>query len=612
MNDAHWSGLNAPARKVAVTSRSLYVTMKDGVKVAIDLHVPRDAKGKIPAILRQTRYLRSLDAHPLAERLGIAAEFDINAKTRRRFLEAGYAWIDVDVRGTGASGGVWRCPWFDDEITDGGEIATWITQQPWSSGRVGSLGISYDGTCAEMLLVNEHPAVRAVAPLFSLHDVYADVAFPGGVHLAWFTEAWSRYNAALDRNAFEEAMAIPLWLMARAARSSPRPEGKDRLLARLGGLERARFEAVVAGLLRRALRGVRRVETGEARPPTPEQLALRAENLDVHAGAKKIVFRDDTGVHPDYPERTIDSFSPHHYKDKLVGSGAAVYSVSGWRDGAYQNAAIKRHRALGGRLTIGPWAHTGRLRIHAFGLGQETQFDHDAELLDFFDAHLKDEASRGDGSPVHYFTLGEEKWKSARAWPPRSETRPLFFASDRRLTPAESPRQSFDACNGETGTGERSRWRSLLSLVPGDYPDRRAKGRLFYESAPLDRDLEVTGHARAHVFASWAGEDGHVFVYLEDVRPDGAIAYVTEGQLRAVHRAGADFRRADGRPLARDEVAEVRVELLPISYLFRRGHRIRVAIASCDLDHFARPGTTSLRVHHGGALRSRLELPVVV
>ena len=72
-----------------------------------------------------------------------------------------------------------------------------------------------------MLLANRHPAVRAVAPMFSLYDVYADIAFPGGVHLAWFTEQWSRYNAALDRNAFDEAMAIPIRLMARAALASP-------------------------------------------------------------------------------------------------------------------------------------------------------------------------------------------------------------------------------------------------------------------------------------------------------------------------------------------------------------------------------------------------------
>src|SRR5262249_7817527 len=185
---------------------------------------------------------------------------------------------------------------------------------------------------------------------FSLHDVYADVAFPGGIHLAWFTEAWSRYNAALDRNAYEEAIAIPIWLMARAARSSPHPSGRDRVLARLGGLDPERFRATLGGVLRHAIRGVCPVDGGRA--PTAERRALRAENLDVHAGALNVVYRDDTGVHPHYPDRGIDSFSPHTFDKKLASSGAAVYSVSGWRDGAYQSAAIKRHAKLGGRLTL--------------------------------------------------------------------------------------------------------------------------------------------------------------------------------------------------------------------------------------------------------------------
>src|SRR5262249_54515637 len=116
--DAHWAGLEGPRRHARVTSRSLFVPMRDGVKIAIDLHLPATGE-RMPAILRQTRYLRALEAHPLASALGLPSLFDINARTRRLFLEAGYAWIDVDVRGTGASGGVWRAPWFEDEVKDG-------------------------------------------------------------------------------------------------------------------------------------------------------------------------------------------------------------------------------------------------------------------------------------------------------------------------------------------------------------------------------------------------------------------------------------------------------------------------------------------------------------
>ncbi|MBL7659891.1 CocE/NonD family hydrolase, partial [Escherichia coli] len=96
--------------------------------------------------------------------------------------------------------------WSSDEIRDGAEIVDWIVRQPWCNGTVAALGNSYDGTSAELLLVNQHPAVRVIAPCFSLFDVYTDIAFPGGIHAAWFTDTWGRYNEALDRNALHEVV----------------------------------------------------------------------------------------------------------------------------------------------------------------------------------------------------------------------------------------------------------------------------------------------------------------------------------------------------------------------------------------------------------------------
>jgi hypothetical protein len=635
MNDAHWSGLSAHQRtRVAVDRRSRFVTMRDGVRIAIDVYVPRgpSVPPRMPAIVRQTRYLRSLEVNAPFGALGVASQFDLYAKTRREFLRAGYAWVDVDVRGTGASTGIWRSPWFEDEIRDGAEIVDWIVAQPWSSGRVGSLGISYDGTCAEMLLVNRHPAVRAVAPQFSLHDVYTDVAFPGGLHLAWFTEQWARYNGALDRNDYGEAMAIPLRLMARVASASPAPKLGERPLAALGRVDAASFARYARAVVNATVRGVRHVERRGDGAPDAEQLALRARNLDVHGGALRLEFRDDTGVHPEFPERTIDSFSPHAFASELAGSCAAIYSYSGWRDGAYPHAAVKRWlgvRNPGSRLTLGPWAHTGRLRIHAFGLGEATAFDHAAELLDFFDEHLKDMPSRGDGAAVHYFSMGDESWRGASSWPPpgvREAT--LYLSPDRRLTasaPAKDARDDHRADAG-IGTGERSRWRSLLSLVPGDYPDRGARDRslLVYETAPLEERVEIAGHPTVTLWMDWSHPDeAAVFAYLEDVSAEGRVSYVTEGQLRAIHRKIAErgetaspipqrtFRRADGARLGAGEVVEMTFDLLPIAHHWKRRHRIRLAIAAADADHFPRhrpSGTFS--VHRGATRPSRLVLPL--
>ena len=114
------------------------------------------------------------------------------ARCRKRFVTSGYAWVDVDVRGTGASYGSRFSEWSPDEIRDGAEVVDWIVSQPWSDGKVGALGSSYGGAAAEFLLVNRHPAVRAIAPRFALFDAYPDIAFPGGIHATWFTETWGR------------------------------------------------------------------------------------------------------------------------------------------------------------------------------------------------------------------------------------------------------------------------------------------------------------------------------------------------------------------------------------------------------------------------------------
>jgi putative CocE/NonD family hydrolase len=143
----------------------------------------------------------------------------------------------------------------------------------------------------------------------------------------------------------------------------------------------------------------------------------------------------------------------------------------------------------------------------AFGLGRPTEFDHTRELLDFFDEHLKGISSRGDGKPVHYFTMGEERWKSASSWPPPGTvTRSFFLGPGRALLagpPTAGGQDVLETC--ASGTGGRSRWRSLLSLVPGDYPDRARRDTelLVYDSPPLEEDHEVTGTPEIVLHASW-------------------------------------------------------------------------------------------------------------
>jgi putative CocE/NonD family hydrolase len=177
------------------------------------------------------------------------------------------------------------------------------------------------------------------------------------------------------------------------------------------------------------------------------------------------------------------------------------------------------------------------------------------------------------------------------------------------------------------GTGTTSRWRGLLR-GDVDYGDRAEPDRtlLTYTSEPLTADLEVTGHPVAYLHVTSTASDGAFFVYLEDVYPDGRVGYITEGQLRAIHRkVGGDnplyphaapyhsMLRRDAMPLVPGAPAELAVELIPTSYLFRAGHRVRIAIAGADRDNFiavpAAPPT--IEVLRTPAHPSRVVLPVI-
>lgn len=568
--------------------------MRDGVPIALDLYLPDGAGegARVPAILRMTRYWRAVRFRLLVRPL-----LDQPSELARDFLASGYAWLDVDVRGSGASGGVQRSLWSDDEVRDGGEIVDWVVRQPWSSGRVGALGDSYDGTAAELLLANRHPAVRAVAPRFALYDGYTDIGYPGGVHLAWFTLNWGRFNDAIDRGALFSA--FPAWVPIFI--SGPRP---------------------VDGPL--GARGVRSA-----------QLA-HLENFDVHSAALATPFRDDLA--PGIGLRTED-WSPYGVRREAIeASGAAVFSYSGWLDGGYAHAAIKRFRTLsnpGQRLLLGPWNHGGDQHLEPLAPTEKSLFDHGAELLRFFDLHLKDrpeEAVRDrlDEPPVSWFTTGEKRWKHAPGWPPPARATRLYLAADSELhfapaiPPAGSDRYATDP---EAGSGESSRWRGLAVPTWTEYPDRAKRDRRLrvYETAPLERDLEVTGHPIVALSVRCDATDGALFAYLEDVDARGSVGYVSEGAIRAASRrvrpaAEApyalsvpyhSFARADAEPLVPGERAEIVFDLQPISHLWRRGHRIRLAIAGADRDQFANPPgpVPSWIIERGSG--SWLELPVI-
>ena len=288
----------------------------------------------------------------------------------KRFVTNDYAWVDVDVRGSGASYGYRTSIFPDEQIQDSIEILDCIIRQPWSNGKVGSFGISFGGMTAEMLLATKHPAVKAVAPGFMAFDLYSDISFPGGIHFEWGHKTWGSIVNGMDSNEVDN------WLFSLA------------------------------------IKGVRPVDADQDRSMLDKAIGDHADNWDVYETMLKFTYRDD--VLPYLSNRNIDSFSPHAYVEDIKTSGVPIYSYTGWFDGRYGHAGIKRFLTVtnpGSKLIIGPWDHGGLFNISPTVRGRE-KFDHISELLRFFDYYLKGvDTGITDEKPVRYYTMVEDKWK---------------------------------------------------------------------------------------------------------------------------------------------------------------------------------------------------------
>lgn len=159
--EANW----APYRRrsldgfIGMNCSSHYVTASQGTRLAVDVCLPvlrdgsrdLDAVRRLPAVVQQTRYYRSmrLNLPFLPARL-----FSFYPQLRPFLVARGYAWVGVDVRGTGASFGNRSTAFSQAEIQDGTAVVDWVISQPWSDGQVAAFGISYDSIAAEHLTVS--------------------------------------------------------------------------------------------------------------------------------------------------------------------------------------------------------------------------------------------------------------------------------------------------------------------------------------------------------------------------------------------------------------------------------------------------------------------------
>ncbi len=390
--------------------RSLHIPMRDGVRLAAEIVLPQDLPhgDNIPTLLVQTRYWRATELRVPFKWFLTPEMLDRYFREMKPFFTShGYAIVTVDVRGTGASFGVWPHPWHRDSILDARDTVDWIIQQPWSDGQVGAYGTSYLGTTAELLVTLDHPAVKAVIPMFNHPDPYSDIAFPGGLFDARFIEAWGYFDEILDRNVVPPDFGV----IGRLLFKGVKPVDGDRNREQLRGATRD-----------------------------------HAHNGSVPALSQKITFRDEKPAGIDF---CVDDMAVHRLKEQVVRSPTATCGWGSWVDAGTADAVIRRFLTFdrAQRGVIGAWEHGGRFNASPYrakeGPPSPTLPQQWGEMLRFYDAYMKDKDNGvRDEKVLWYYTLGEETWHQTKVWPPEGIVPERWYLSEGNALSLAAPEAS--------------------------------------------------------------------------------------------------------------------------------------------------------------------------
>ena len=533
-----------------VEATSLYLPMRDGVRLALDVLLPqgRPAAKKIPALLKISRFGR--------------APVDGSITGEDRFwVEHGYARVLIDDRGTGASFG--STAYGPGEASDLREIVEWVARQPWSNGRVGALGVSIEGTSAELLAATGHPAVRAVAPWFSDYNYYTDIVRPGGIFNEWVLRNFGGYMAQVNAG----------------------PSAK-------------------------------RVQTDTDGSLLKQALAEHAGNLDLYQTTRRAEFSDGP---LDAAGQTLLDISMPAMRPELARSRVPMLILASWFDAGTAQGALQRFHDFSNRqeVFIGPWSHGAGFEANPFAPGRPVEPSREQqrlEALQFFDHYLKGAPGPAAERRIHYFTLGENQWHATAVWPPAGlRVFTLHLNADGRLGKKAAGKQRQVRIE-VTSTGEQNRWHTQFGGQPVDYsqalPGMQALAS--FTTAPLAHPLEITGQPVLRLRLACAAPDPSVIAYLVAVDPRDKAFYLTEGHLRLVDRKPDrsqptlhTYQRGDAEPVPPGREIEADLTLLPISVLLPQGYRLRLLLAAGDSSTFATSGAYDATIFSA----SEIELP---
>ena len=597
--------------------RDVMIPMRDGVKLHTVIIVPNNAN-RAPILLTRTPYdANEITSHDTAStHLGPILEGYDNATDV--IVEGGYIRVVQDVRGKYGSKGDYvmnrplhgpQNPSPVDHATDTYDTIEWLVNNiPESNGKVGILGISYDGFLPLMALVNPHPALKVAVPMNPMVD-------------GWMGDDWFHNGAFRQQN-------MPYIYEQVATR-----DNKEKWWSSHFDDYDMYLQAGSAGELGRQ-RGM-------------EQNGFWRKLLE----------------HPSY-----DSFWRDQALDRVLAGLPLQVPVmlvhSLWdQEDIYGDIAV--YKAIEPKdvsndmvfLVLGPWNHGQEIgdgsALGALRFDSDTALHFRREILrPFLDHFLKDDAPGMDVAPVTAFETGTNKWRRLQAWPSgcasgcEVKPTPLYLAAGLKLN-FDAPK-SGDAAfeeyvsdpakpvpfrarpNRPTGyTDELTWWRWLVD------DQREASGRtdvVSFVSDVLTAPVKISGQPIANLVASSSGTDSDWVVKLIDVYPDEVSAQpemggyqlmVSADIFRGRYRESLEF----AKPIAADKPLLYLFSLPTANHVFLPGHRLMVQVQSSWFPLYDRNPQTFVpnifwaqpgdyrkgvqRIYHAPGRASFVELPLV-
>jgi len=522
-----------PADSVWRRDHDVPVPMRDGVVLRADVFRPKTGRGPFPVLVYRTPYDKddAVTDHP----------------TVRHAVERGYAVVVQDVRGRYASDGTFDA--YHQEGPDGYDTIEWAAAQPWSTGAVGTFGLSYPGAVQWLAAIESPPHLKAMVPMMTFASPRQFFHSGGAWDLSWAPWVW--YNIAPDLR-------------------------------------------VKAG-----------VTTGD-RSYAEATRSWKTESKRVQTQRPLLDLPDFKGIAPWYydwirrgPADPWWDFA--ELRTRYAKVGAAVLNVSGWYDESYGPVgAVTNHRGLVAsrsadaprtRLIVGPWQHGVRAtetpKAGSRTFGADGRIDYDKTVLDWMDRWVQGIENGVMQEPaVRVYLMGANEWRTGEEWPlPGIAAETLHFGARHRLGRAR-PTVPHAVTAYVSDPAD-----PVVDPYDGAYGahDYRALAQradvLTFETEPLAEDVDVIGAMQAEVFFQTDARDVDLYVKVLDVAPDG-----TALNLMA---PGREVQRASYRDITRRQLLEpgatyaLRWDELFTANRFAKGHRIRVHVMSSFLPHYS-------------------------